>query len=291
VSSLRDLVGRRGRALLLPGAADALAARVIEAVGFEAVYVSGAGVTNAMLGLPDLAFLTLTELAAQVEAIRDAVEIPIVIDADTGFGGPLNVRRTVQALARRGADAIQLEDQESPKRCGHFDDKRVLPAQEMVAKIQAAVDARPSDRLLIVARTDALETEGLEAALDRASTYREAGADVTFVEAPRTRDELAAIGRLPGHQIVNVVEGGKTPVLPTQELEEMGFGIVLYANSALRGAIHGMRNVLEHLHRERSTLGTLDSLAGWEERQAIVRKDEFEWLARRYEPSATELRS
>ncbi|HET8977074.1 MAG TPA: oxaloacetate decarboxylase [Solirubrobacteraceae bacterium] len=269
--------------LILPGASDALTARVIEALGFAAVYITGAGVTNARLGMPDLGLMTLTELADTVEAVRNAVQIPIVVDADTGFGGPLNVRRTVQTLERRGANAIQLEDQVAPKRCGHFAGKEVIATAEMVAKLQAALDARGDESLLIIARTDARQTLGLEAALERAERYREAGADVIFVEAPESRDELTEIGRrLPGPLLVNMVEGGATPQLPADELGDLGFSIVLYANAALRGAVHGMRAVLEHLRRTGSTLGALEQMIGWDERQKLVGKPFFDELSDRY---------
>jgi len=282
---MRSLLSRRrpDEPLILPGAPDALAARVIEALGFEAVYITGAGVTNARLGMPDLALITLTELADAVEAVREAVAIPIVVDADTGFGGPFNVRRTVQTLERRGANAIQLEDQRSPKRCGHFAGKEVIPADEMVAKLHAALDVRQDDSLLIVARTDARQMEGLSAALERAERYRAAGADVIFVEAPESTDELAEIGRrIDAPLLVNVVEGGATPQLPAAELGALGFSIVLYANAALRGAVHGMQTVLGHLRQTGSTLGVLDHMLGWEERQKLVGKPFFDELSERY---------
>jgi 2-methylisocitrate lyase-like PEP mutase family enzyme len=276
------LAGDRGP-LLLPGAPDALTARLIEQIGFEAVYVTGAGVTNRHLAMPDLALITLSELAEHVEAIRGAVEIPIVVDADTGFGGPLNVRRTVQVLERRGANAIQLEDQVFPKRCGHFAGTEVIPADEMVAKVDAALDARRDEALLIIARTDARQASGLEAALERAERYREAGADVIFVEAPQSREELAEIGRrLRGPLLVNVVEGGATPQLPAAELRELGFSIVLYANAALRGALWGARGVLDELKRTGSTAGALEKMLGWEERQRLVGKPFYDELSDRY---------
>jgi 2-methylisocitrate lyase-like PEP mutase family enzyme len=282
---MRELLNRRAgdRPLILPGVPDALGARVVETLGFEAVYVTGAGVTNARLGVPDLGLITLSELADTVEAIREAVEIPIVVDADTGFGGPLNVRRTITTLQRRGANAIQLEDQVFPKRCGHFAGKEVIPAAEMVAKLHAALDARADDSLLIVARTDARQTDGLPEALERAHLYREAGADVIFVEAPTSRDELAEIGgRIDGPLLVNVVEGGDTPQLPAAELGALGFSIVLYANAALRGAVHGMQAVLTHLRDTGSTAGALDQMIGWQERQALVGKPAFDDLSERY---------
>jgi 2-methylisocitrate lyase-like PEP mutase family enzyme len=281
---MRELVSREGGGpLLLPGAPDALTARVIEALGFEAVYITGAGVTNARLGVPDLGLITLSELADTVEGVREAVALPIVVDADTGFGGPLNVRRTVQTLERRGANAIQLEDQTFPKRCGHFTGTEVIPAADMVAKLDAALDARADESLLIIARTDARQMLGLEAALERAALYREAGADVIFVEAPRTADELAEIGRrIDAPLVVNMVEGGATPQLSAAELSALGFAIVLYANAALRGAVHGMQAVLEHLKRTGSTAGALEQMIGWEERQRLVGKPLFDALGERY---------
>jgi 2-methylisocitrate lyase-like PEP mutase family enzyme len=281
---MRELVSREGGGpLLLPGAPDALTARVIEALGFEAVYITGAGVTNARLGVPDLGLITLSELADTVEGVREAVALPIVVDADTGFGGPLNVRRTVQTLERRGANAIQLEDQTFPKRCGHFTGTEVIPVAEMVAKLDAALDARADESLLIIARTDARQMLGLEAALERAALYREAGADVIFVEAPRTADELAEIGRrIDAPLVVNMVEGGATPQLSAGELSALGFAIVLYANAALRGAVHGMQAVLEHLKRTGSTAGALQQMIGWEERQRLVGKPLFDALSERY---------
>jgi len=281
---LRELLQtRHGAPLVLPGAPDALTARLAREIGFEAVYVTGAGVTNRYLGVPDLGLITLSELADHVEAIRDAVDIPLVVDADTGFGGPLNVRRTVQVLERRGANAIQLEDQVFPKRCGHFAGKETIAAAEMVAKLQAALDARGDDSLLIVARTDARQEFGLEEALERAESYREAGADVIFVEAPQSREELAEVGRrVDAPLLVNIVEGGDTPMLPAAELGELGFSIVLYANSALRGALFGARAVLEELRSTGSTAGALDRMIEWEERQRLVGKPAFDDLSDRY---------
>ena len=230
------------RGLLVPGAANALAARIIEDLGFEAVYVSGAGVTNTFLGAPDLGLISLAEIAQHTAAICEAVEIPVLVDADTGFGNALNVRHSVRVLERAGADAIQLEDQITPKKCGHFENKSVISPEEMAGKIKAAVDARASRGLLIIARTDALASEGFEAAIERAQRYIEAGADVTFVEAPTNGDEIRTIPqRLSVPQVVNVVLGGKTPVFGQEELAAMGYGLVLYANVALQAAIAGMQ--------------------------------------------------
>jgi 2-methylisocitrate lyase-like PEP mutase family enzyme len=281
-TALRQKVQAR-RGLLVPGAANALAARVIEQLGFEAVYLSGAGLTNTFYGIPDLAFVHLGDLAQHTAAIRDAVALPIIVDADTGFGNALNVRQTVKTLERAGANAIQLEDQVSPKKCGHFDGKAVVPMAEMIGKVRAAVDARVHPDFLIIARTDAAAVEGMDAALARAAAYAEAGADVTFVEAPVSLDALRRIPReLPCPQIVNVVIGGKTPTLDASEFATMGFAIVLYANAALQGAVRGMNLALSSL-RENGRLEESSGLvATFAERQALVRKDEFDALDQRY---------
>ena len=214
---------RPGAALLLPGVANALAARVVADQGFAAAYVTGAGIANTFLGVPDNGLVTLTELAEHVAAIREVFPGPLVVDADTGFGNALNMVRTVELLERAGADALQIEDQVFPKRCGHFAGKQVIPAAEMVAKIKAAVDTRRDRDLLIIARTDAIAPEGFDAAIERAAAYREAGADVGFVEAPTTMEQIADIPRrLPWPQLANIVLGGRTPELPNEKLKELG---------------------------------------------------------------------
>ena len=271
------------RGLLVPGAANALAARIIEDLGFEAVYISGAGVTNTFLGAPDLGLISLPEIAQHTAAIREAVEIPVLVDADTGFGNALNVRQCVRVLERAGADAIQLEDQTVPKKCGHFENKSVISTQEMAGKIKAAVDARASRDLLIIARTDALASDGFEAAIERAECYIEAGADATFVEAPTNGDEIRTIPRrLSVPQVVNVVVGGKTPVFGQEELAGMGYGLVLYANVALQGAIAGMQAALKQL----KMTGRMDEASGliasFAERQRLVKKSLFDELGKKY---------
>lgn len=271
-----------GPLLVCPGAANALAARVVEEAGFQAVYVTGAGIANTWLGAPDVGLVTLTEVAAHVAAIRDAVALPLLVDADTGFGNPVGVQRAVRVLERAGADAVQIEDQVFPKRCGHFGGKQVVPAAEMEAKIQAAVDARDDRNLLIIARTDARAVEGLDAAVERAARYADAGADLVFVEAPETRDELLGLpGRLPGvPQVVNLVEGGRTPALPVAELGE--FRVALFANLALQAAVRGMRRALDRLAETGSLTEAAADVAGWEERQRLVRKPEHDTLEERY---------
>jgi len=269
--------------MLVPGAANALAARVIEDAGFEAVYLSGAGVTNMQMGLPDLAFVGIAELVEQTAFVREAVRLPIIVDADTGFGNALNVRQTVRRLARAGADAIQLEDQVTPKRCGHFSGKEVVPAAEMMGKIKAAADARPSDDLLIIARTDARAVEGFDAAIERAGRYIEAGADVTFVEAPESLDELRRIpALLAAPQLVNMVVGGRTPIVDRADLAAMGFSLVLYANAALQGALLGMQRALGALQAQGRLDEAPDLVASFAERQRLVGKAELDALDLRY---------
>lgn len=272
-----------GGALLMPGAANALAARVIADLGFEALYLSGAGLTNTYLGMPDLGFVSLTEIAQHTATIRDATDLPLVVDADTGFGNALNVRHTVRTLERAGASAIQLEDQVNPKRCGHFSGKDVVSLGEARSRIKAAVDARQDPNLLIVARTDARATLGFAAAMERAAAFVEDGADITFVEAPESVDELRAIPcGLPGTpQLVNVVIGGKTPALDFAELDGMGFKLVLYANAALQGALYGMQAALSRLKAD----GRLDEggpVASFKERQRMVNKPFFDAQEKRY---------
>ena len=277
----RDLL-KPGAAVLLPGVANALAARVVADTGFQAAYVTGAGIANTHLGVPDNGLVTLTELADHVAAIREVFAGPLMADADTGFGNALNMQRTVRVLERAGADAIQIEDQMFPKRCGHFEGKEVIPAAEMVGKIKAAADARSDQDLLIVARTDAIAVEGFNAATDRIHAFREAGADVGFVEAPTTPEQIAAIARLPWPQLVNVVIGGKTPELPNARLRELGFAGVLYANTALQAAVLGMQRALAHLRLHGSMGDAKDMLATFAERQRLVGFEAFQDLERKY---------
>ncbi len=279
---LRRIVAER-RGLVVPGAFNGLSARVVADSGYEALYVTGAGVTNGHLGLPDVGLISLTELAAHVAAIRNVVSLPLIVDADTGFGNPVNVWHTVRVLERAGASAIQLEDQVFPKRCGHFEGKAVIPAGEMVQKLHAACEARSDPDLMVIARTDAYAMEGLGAALDRARAYVEAGADMTFVEAPRTEADLRrVIAALPVPQLINMVIGGRTPPVSAAMLAEMGAGIVLYANAALQGAILGMQRALQELHRAGMITDDSGVVARFEERQRLVGKAEVDALEARF---------
>lgn len=272
-----------GAGHIMPGAANALAARVIEATGHSMLMVSGAAVANTYLGVPDIGLVSLSELAGHVGAIRDAVNIPILVDGDTGFGNAINVIHTVRVLERAGANAIMLEDQTFPKRCGHFEGKDVISKAEMVQKIKAAVDTRADDNMMILARTDARAVEGLEAALDRARAYQEAGADFLFIEAPLSNDELAAIPReLPGVHVCNMVVGGKTPLLTGQQLAALGYSVILYANVALQASMMAMQRTLQHLHENRSIAGVEDQLMMFKERQQMVDAENFNALSQRY---------
>ena len=272
-----------GAAVVLPGVANALAARVVADLGFPAAYVTGAGIANTFLGIPDNGLVTLTELTDHVAAIRAVFPGPLMVDADTGFGNAVNLTRTVKLLERAGADAIQIEDQVFPKRCGHFDGKAVIGKDEMVAKIKAAVDARSDPGLLIVARTDSIATDGFAAAIDRACAYREAGADIGFVEAPQSPDQIADIPRLlPWPQLINIVLGGRTPELPNRKLKELRFAGVLYANVALQAALRGMQEALAVLRRDGRMGDAATLAASFAERQRLVGKGEFDALERKY---------
>jgi 2-methylisocitrate lyase-like PEP mutase family enzyme len=279
---LRRAISER-RALLVPGAANALTARIIEDLGFEAIYLTGAGLANTELAVPDIGLVTLTDLARATAAIADATTLPLIVDADTGFGNAVNVAHTVRTLERAGAAALQLEDQSFPKRCGHFAGKELIRGAEMVGKIKAAVDARRSRDCLIIARTDARAVEGLEAAIGRAQSYAVAGADATFVEAPESQAELAEIPRrLAVPQVANMVVGGKTPIATREELAAMGFGLVLYANAALQASVLAMQEVLGALRRDGSLKAVSNRLASFAERQRLVGKPEWDALETRF---------
>lgn len=274
---------RQPAPLILPGVANPLAARVAEDAGFEAVYLTGAGVSNTNLGVPDIGLNTLTDITEALFAVRDVIGLPIVVDADTGFGNAVNVYYTVRRLEAAGASAIQLEDQVSPKRCGHFDGQTVIEQSEMVGKIKAAVDARRGADTQIIARTDARGAEGFERALERAEAYVAAGADITFVEALASEEEMRAVpARLKVPQIVNIVHGGKTPALTLEQFEEIGFSIVLYANAALQASLASMQTVLGSLARNGSLHGVESMLADFADRQKVVRKSMFDELQSRY---------
>ena len=245
--------------MVAPGVYDAFTALVAARAGFATLYVSGAAIAYTRLGRPDIGLVGMSEVAQTVALIRDRVGTALIVDADTGYGNALNVQRTVRALERAGANAIQIEDQDFPKRCGHLDDKRLVSAQEMAGKIKAAVDARAGAGTLVIGRTDAVAVEGFDRAMARAALYREAGADVLFVEAPRQRDELARITSTLGAStplMANMVEGGKTPILAAGELEALGFALVIFPGAIVRT----LAKSAEDLYRTLAAQGTTDPL-------------------------------
>ncbi len=274
---------RERRALLVPGAANALAARVIEDLGFEAVYITGAGVSNTFLGLPDLGFVGAADIIQHTIAVRQAVNLPIIVDADTGFGNAVNVHYTVRALERAGASGIQLEDQVMPKKCGHFAGKEVMSRAEAVEHIRAAAEARMDENFQIIARTDSRAELGLDEALERATRFIEAGADVVFIEAPESHAEIEKImGHFDIPQVLNLVVGGKTPVISLKDAQAMRCGMVLYANVALQASVAGMQAALSQLKEigyvDESTRG----VATFADRQRLVRKPFYDELDKRY---------
>ena len=270
-------------ATLVPGAPNALFARIIEDLGFEAIYVTGAGIANMQLGAPDIGLTTLNEIAHNVTCIAEAVQIPLIVDADTGFGNTQNCYRSIRLLERSGASAIQLEDQVFPKKCGHFSNKAIVPTVEMVNKIKAAVDARLDPEMKIIARTDARGISGINEALDRAAAFVEAGADATFVEAPKNLAELKAIpSNIQAPQVANMVFGGLTPEPGREVLASMGYSVVLYANAALQTAIQSVETTLSSLRDTGSLAECSDLLASFDKRQAVVQKEKWDEFERKH---------
>jgi len=284
-AAFRTMVDLR-QGLLVPGAFNAMSARVIEDSGFKACYITGAGVTNMSLGLPDLGFVGLAEIADHCARIRDAVALPLIVDADTGFGNPLNVRHTVRVLERSGADAIQFEDQVMPKKCGHFSGKEVIATNEMVGKIHAAVDAREDANLQIIARTDSAAVHGIDDAIERGHRFVEAGADILFIEATESLTDIERLPRLFNiPQLINIVIGGKTPVQSREALAQLGYSIVLYANAALQGAVLGMQHALKTLMIDDRLDADVTLVAPFSERQRLVNKPLYDALDRQYAAS------
>jgi methylisocitrate lyase len=269
--------------VVAPGAYDALTARLVEQAGFPAVYLTGAGVSYTQLAVPDLGLVTLTEMADRAARIAEVVSVPVIADADTGYGNAINVQRLVRAYERAGVAAFHLEDQAMPKRCGHLRGKQVIPAAEMCGKIRAARDAARDPDLTIIARTDARAVEGLDAALDRARRYAEAGADVLFVEAPESLAELQRIPReVPRPAMANMVEGGRTPPLSARRLQELGFRLVIFPNAAARTAAKAVIGLLDELKRTGTTEGCLDRMLTWGELNTLLGIEAFLEDGRRY---------
>lgn len=282
-SRLRARIADASEPLLLVGVVDALSARIAAEAGFEAIYATGAGIANSQLGVPDIGLLTQTEMLTQVERIVSAVDVPTVADLDTGYGNALNAGRAIRLFERAGVAAIQMEDQVFPKQCGHFEGTQVVPMGEFLGKLAAVLDARVNPDLIVIARTDAVASRGVDEAIERGQRYAEAGADVVFVEAPVDR---ATVERLPREirapLLVNVVEGGRTPPLSVSELRELGYRIVLFANTALRLAALAVQEGFAVLRRDGSSAALVDRLLEWDERQRLVGLDDYRALADRY---------
>jgi 2-methylisocitrate lyase-like PEP mutase family enzyme len=271
--------------VVAPGVYDAFTALVATRAGFETLYVSGAAIAYTRLGQPDIGLVSMSEVADTIALIRDRVGANLIVDGDTGYGNALNVQRTVRLFERAGASAIQLEDQDFPKRCGHLDGKGLIAAQEMVGKIKAALDARTSPDTLIIARTDAVAVEGFELAIARAALYRNAGADMLFVEAPKTRDELARVtGSLPGMPLMaNMVEGGKTPILPAAELDAIGFALVIFPGGIVRALGHMAAGYYGSLAANGTTEPFRNQMLGFEEINRVLGTPEMIALGKHYE--------
>lgn len=279
--SLRRLMAQR-TLVVAPGVYDGLSARIAEAVGFGAVYVSGGAVSRST-GVPDIGLMTMTEVLDRTRQIVDAVGCPVIADADTGYGGHLNVARTVRELERIGVAGLHLEDQAIPKRCGHYEGKTIVDASVMVARIQAAVDARKDPDLILIARTDARAVEGLDAAIVRGRAYAEAGADMLFVEAPQSEAEIALVAQaveIP--LVINMFQGGKTPLLPAARLEELGYALMLVPSDLQRAAIYATQRAAEILLRDGSTAGFADQMVSFAARDRLVDLDRYTSLDEKY---------
>lgn len=276
----------RSDILLAPGVYDALSATLAEQAGFEAIYLSGASIAYTTLGRSDIGLTTFTEVSEKVAQLRDRVQIPMIVDADTGFGNALNTERTVRSFERNGANIIQLEDQSFPKRCGHLEGKSLVSTSEMVGKLKAATDARHSQETLIMARTDAVAVEGFEAALERAEKYLEAGADILFVEAVRSDEQMQLVnarfaGRAP--LLANMVEGGKTPVKSTHELEKFGYSIAIFPGGTVRAVAHLLQNYYASLKATGSTQAFQGSMLDFDGLNAVIGTPELLARGKRYE--------
>ena len=271
--------------VVAPGVYDAFTALVASQAGFETLYVSGAAIAYTRLGRPDIGLVSMSEVADTIALIRDRVGANLVVDADTGYGNAINVVRTMRSFERAGASAIQLEDQDFPKRCGHLDGKGLIPADEMVGKIKAALDTRASRDTLVIARTDAVAVEGFERAIERAALYKEAGADMLFVEAPKTRDELARVTKaLPGVALMaNMVEGGKTPPLPAAELEALGFALVIFPGGIVRALGYMAAEYYGSLASNGTTEPYRNRMLGFEEINRLIGTPEMIALGQKYE--------
>ena len=281
-AQLRKLLARQ-EILVAPGAYDGLSARLVESAGFEAVYVTGYGLSASVLGKPDTGLLSLTEMASRVSAIAETVSVPVIADGDTGYGNAVNVARTVREYEKAGAACIQLEDQVAPKKCGHMLGREVIPAAEMAGKIRAACDARRDDDFLIMARTDARTTHGIDEAIERGALYEEAGADILFIESPESVEEMRRITSSFGVPVIaNMVEHGRTPFLKTSELEEIGYDIVIFPVGPLYAAAKAVGAVLEKLKRAGTTADCIKDMIPFAEFNALMGLDGIRDMEKKY---------
>ncbi|MEF8842197.1 MAG: isocitrate lyase/phosphoenolpyruvate mutase family protein [Haloarculaceae archaeon] len=282
-SRFRELI-ERSEILPAMGGYDALSARLIEQAGGEVVYMSGSSVSTSVHGYPDVGLTTMTEMVDRARGMAGAVDVPVFCDADTGYGNPVNVVRTVEEYERAGVAGVHIEDQTFPKKCGHFEEKGVVGTGEMVGKIRAATDAREDDDFVVIARTDAVAVEGFDAAVERAEAYLDAGADVLFVEAPTDREELERVGEtFPDVPLVaNMTEGGKTPLFTASEFEAMGYDVVLYPATGFKTAAKAMQELYAEIAETGTQAGMMDRLVSWEGRNEITGLDEVVELERRY---------
>jgi 2-methylisocitrate lyase-like PEP mutase family enzyme len=272
--------------VVAPGAYDCITARLVEVSGFDACYITGSGVSMSALGAPDMGALSFGEILDRVRRICDSVSIPVIADADTGYGGPLNVIRTMREFERAGVSAVQLEDQEWPKKCGHEPGRKVASSQEMEQRIRAAADARVDQDVMIVARTDAIASEGFEAALERAARYREAGADILFVEAPPSEADLAQVPkRLGAPCLANMVEGGRTPVLPLPKLEQLGFKLAIYPNSLTRLFARVGQDLLGSLKTTGNTAAMANQMLDHGQLWSLFENERWQALEKRFSSS------
>ena len=279
---LRNLIERE-EILMCPGTYDPLMAKLIKRMGFEAMYMTGAGVSHSTLAMPDLGLTTMTEMVQRAAQLADASELPIICDADTGYGNALNVMRTVREYERAGVAAIHIEDQEMPKRCGHFMGKSLISKEEMVGKLKAALDARQDEDFVIIARTDARTAVGFDDALERAHAYAEAGADVIFFESPRSVEELAAVPKAISKPVLaNMVETGLTPLLSSSELQALGYDLVIFAGGLARFLARQAEGFLQNLKDTGSTAAYMDRMNTFQEHNELLELPKFEALAKKY---------
>ncbi|SIS17655.1 isocitrate lyase/PEP mutase family protein [Natronorubrum thiooxidans] len=281
--SLREQLDSDG-IVLAPGVADALEGVLAERAGADVLYVSGNAVSSSVHGGPDIGLTTMTEMVTRVGQIAGAVERPVIADADDGYGNALSVHRTIQEFERAGAAGVHIEDQDAPKKCGHFADKTLVSTAEMCGKIRAACDARTNDEFVVIARTDAVAISGLKNAIDRCRSYADAGADMVFIDAPETDAHLEEIGAelaaIP--LVINVPYGGKTPLLPADRLEELGYDLMLFATTAQKAKLQVLERVYEHLLETGDERGLTDQLATWETRDAVTDLERWRDLEDRY---------